>query len=160
MEKRISPLGYRTVLRGSSCSMDKAVTDFPDPDSPTMATISPRLTSKEISFNALLVPSSVSKSTWRFFIWRSGLMCVCFNLWPACRRQVYGLWPAFRRQVFGSHNSSILYKTQCILYSKSINQASYSVSYLLYFTFFILHSSLSLLKPQMPNRHSIIDQLL
>jgi hypothetical protein len=52
--------------------MDKAVTDLPDPDSPTIATVSPLFTSKEILLIAVIFPISVSKSTWRFFICNSG----------------------------------------------------------------------------------------
>ena len=60
-EKNISPFGYRTVL-GNNRRTDKAVTDLPEPDSPTMATISPRFTSSEISLTAVVLSSSVSKS--------------------------------------------------------------------------------------------------
>ena len=52
--------------------MDKEVTDLPDPDSPTSATISPRFTSREIFFKAFTVAVSVSKSTQSSFICNSG----------------------------------------------------------------------------------------
>ena len=37
------PFGMRPVWRGNSRMIDSAETDLPDPDSPTMATISPRI---------------------------------------------------------------------------------------------------------------------
>ncbi len=39
--KRTDPLGMRAVPGGSSCMMASADTDLPEPDSPTIATISP-----------------------------------------------------------------------------------------------------------------------
>ena len=56
---------------GSNCRMDNAVTDLPEPDSPTIATISPRFTVKEIVFTAVVVAISVTKSTLRSFMCRS-----------------------------------------------------------------------------------------
>ncbi len=44
---------------------------LPDPDSPTMPSISPRLTSSERPSTALTTPSSVSKWTLRSSICRS-----------------------------------------------------------------------------------------
>ena len=61
-EKSISPAGYRTVFCGRSFRIESAVTDFPDPDSPTIARISPLFTSALMSLTAVLVPISVSKS--------------------------------------------------------------------------------------------------
>ncbi len=44
--------------------MVSAVTDLPEPDSPTMANTSPRLMSKEMPSTGLTTPSGVSK--WAF----------------------------------------------------------------------------------------------
>jgi len=48
-----------------------AVTDLPEPDSPTMANTSPRCTSKVTPSTARTKPSSVSKPAWRSRIERS-----------------------------------------------------------------------------------------
>jgi hypothetical protein len=71
-EKRISPVAYFAGGEGSSCKMDKDVTDFPEPDSPTNATISPRFTINEMFFNAWVVADSAIKSTERFCMLRRG----------------------------------------------------------------------------------------
>ena len=52
----ISPGG-----RGISRSIDSAVTDLPEPDSPTMASVSPAATSKDTSSTAVTQPASVRK---------------------------------------------------------------------------------------------------
>ena len=55
------------VIRPPPCSTrritDSAVTDLPEPDSPTMATVSPRPTSKETSRTASTVRSVVANET-------------------------------------------------------------------------------------------------
>src|ERR1700753_3524121 len=51
--ERVSPISVITV------------TDLPEPDSPTMATVSPRLTEKETPLTARTRPSSVANETWR-----------------------------------------------------------------------------------------------
>src|ERR1700751_3081520 len=51
-------------LRGRP-SRVMAVTDLPEPDSPTMATTSPGRTLNETPSTALTMPSSVAKETWR-----------------------------------------------------------------------------------------------
>src|SRR5271168_3928932 len=43
--------------------MESAVTDLPDPDSPTMATVSPGETCRSSAFTATKGPSSVGKLT-------------------------------------------------------------------------------------------------
>lgn len=53
--------------------MDKEVTDFPEPDSPTNATVSPLDTVKEIFFTASVMPLSEWKLTCRFFICNNGV---------------------------------------------------------------------------------------
>ena len=55
---RISP---DSILPGSSMSLmtENPVTDFPPPDSPTMARISPSSTQKDTSSTALTVPLKV-----------------------------------------------------------------------------------------------------
>src|SRR5487761_1931056 len=50
----------------------REVTDFPEPDSPTTANVSPRETEKVMSSEALTTPSSVGKETNRFFTSRNG----------------------------------------------------------------------------------------
>jgi hypothetical protein len=45
--KRMLPEGCEALGYGSSFRIDKALTDFPEPDSPTSATHSPRLTENE-----------------------------------------------------------------------------------------------------------------
>jgi len=52
LEKKIFPFLYRAVFDGSNLRIDNAVTDLPEPDSPTMARISPRFTSSEICLTA------------------------------------------------------------------------------------------------------------
>lgn len=78
-EKRILPFLYFAGGVGNNCRIDNEVTVFPDPDSPTIATVSPLFISKEIFFTAEVVPVSVTKSTLRFVILRSG-------------KVVYGEW--------------------------------------------------------------------
>src|SRR5436305_11348793 len=48
-----------------SPSMVMAVTDLPEPDSPTIATTSPGRTLNVTPSTALTIPSSVAKETWR-----------------------------------------------------------------------------------------------
>src|SRR5262249_44480934 len=55
----------RPDCRGSSRMIDSAETDLPDPDSPTMATISPRPTSKDRPSTARRRPDPVTNSTSR-----------------------------------------------------------------------------------------------
>ena len=45
--KRIWPEGCEALGYGKSFRIDNALTDFPEPDSPTSATHSPRLTENE-----------------------------------------------------------------------------------------------------------------
>jgi hypothetical protein len=52
--------------------MESDVTDLPEPDSPTIATISPLLTCRDIFFIAEIFSNSVEKSTERFLICRRG----------------------------------------------------------------------------------------
>ena len=55
--------------------MDNEVTVLPEPDSPTMATVSRRFTSREIFLTAEVVPDAVEKSTLKFFISRRVVNC-------------------------------------------------------------------------------------
>jgi hypothetical protein len=48
--------------------MDNEVTVLPEPDSPTIATVSPRFISNEIFCTAEVTPESVTKSTLKSFI--------------------------------------------------------------------------------------------
>jgi hypothetical protein len=54
--KWMLPVGCDAVGYGNSLRIDSALTDFPEPDSPTSATHSPRLISKEIRSTASEVP--------------------------------------------------------------------------------------------------------
>ena len=58
----------------NNCKTANAVTDFPEPDSPTMATISPLFTVREIFCNADIVESLLIKSIERFSILSKVLM--------------------------------------------------------------------------------------
>src|SRR5258708_3606771 len=51
---------------GTSRRMEFAVTDLPQPLSPTIATVSPRSTAKDTPSTARLTPSGVRKWVWRF----------------------------------------------------------------------------------------------
>ena len=62
-EKKISPLLYVAGGDGNNCNIDKEVTVLPEPDSPTIATVSPVLIVKEMFFTAEKVSESVLKST-------------------------------------------------------------------------------------------------
>ena len=59
---------YLTVPSGKSCRMDSAVTDLPDPDSPTKDKVFPLAISKEILSTALKAESFDSKSITKFLI--------------------------------------------------------------------------------------------
>ena len=48
--------------------IDFAVTDFPEPDSPTTPKTSPAFTDNEIFSTAIILPSSVSNCTFKFLI--------------------------------------------------------------------------------------------
>src|SRR5260370_24219930 len=52
---------------GMSRNSDMAVTDLPQPDSPTMASVSPSSTWKETPSTARLIPSGVRKWVCRFW---------------------------------------------------------------------------------------------
>ncbi len=52
----------------SNCKIESEVTVLPEPDSPTIATISPLLTSREMFCMAVVVSDAVLKSTERFFM--------------------------------------------------------------------------------------------
>ena len=47
---------------------ERLVTVFPEPDSPTIATVSPEFTVSDTPSTALTIPSSVGKETWRLSI--------------------------------------------------------------------------------------------
>ena len=69
---RISPETYSAGGVGNSCRMDKEVTDLPEPDSPTMASNSPRETDMLIFFNACVRVPSVTKWMLRFLMCNRG----------------------------------------------------------------------------------------
>ena len=62
-------LGY-----GSSCKIDKADTDFPEPLSPTKATVSPGLIEKLAPLTAATWASPVPKKTSKSFTSKIGLV--------------------------------------------------------------------------------------
>src|SRR5260370_39996041 len=68
------PEGCDAVGYGSSFRIDSALTDFPEPDSPTSATHSPRLISNEIRSTATDVPLCWWKATERARTASSGWM--------------------------------------------------------------------------------------
>ena len=70
-ENNILPLIF--ACWGSNCNSDKAVTDLPEPDSPTIAIISPVATSNEISFTAFVTMPSAIKSIDKFCTCKRGL---------------------------------------------------------------------------------------
>src|ERR1700682_2156011 len=61
--KLTRPLGMRPVWRGRSRMIESAETDLPEPDSPTMATTSPRSTWKLKPSTARTTPRDVKKWT-------------------------------------------------------------------------------------------------
>src|ERR1019366_1746813 len=67
--------------------MDKEVTDFPEPDSPTIPIVSPRLRVKLISFTARVNPSSVLNSVTKFFTSNSKLFWLMYVLLGPCCRE-------------------------------------------------------------------------
>jgi hypothetical protein len=69
---KISP-ERNVAVGGSSLKTDNAVTDFPEPDSPTMAVISPLLTLKLMALSASKLPSSVLNLTERFRTLNKGI---------------------------------------------------------------------------------------
>ena len=60
---------YRTVPSGSNWRIDSAVTDLPDPDSPTKDNVLPFSMVKEISSTALKIESFDSKSMTKLLIY-------------------------------------------------------------------------------------------
>jgi hypothetical protein len=67
----IDPLTILAALLNKFITV-RDMTDLPEPDSPTIASISPRLKEKEISFKAGAVIPDPGKSTVRLFICMSG----------------------------------------------------------------------------------------
>src|SRR5215468_357546 len=63
--KRMLPDGCDADGYGSSLRIDSALTDFPEPDSPTSATHSPRLISNDTRLTAIDVPPCWWKATER-----------------------------------------------------------------------------------------------
>jgi hypothetical protein len=57
---------------GNNCNKERAVTDLPEPDSPTKARISPRLRFNEIFFTADTFSFSEIKSMQRFCMFSNG----------------------------------------------------------------------------------------
>src|SRR4029453_9517937 len=60
--KRIWPEGCEALGYGSNFRIDSALTDFPEPDSPTSATHSPRLTENETWSTASVLPNATERS--------------------------------------------------------------------------------------------------
>jgi len=65
---------------GNSCKIDNAVTDLPDPLSPTIAVIFPFVTVKDISFKANVDMPSSKKLMFRSFISSRGNIYAFENL--------------------------------------------------------------------------------
>ena len=73
--KRILPEGCEALGYGSSFRIDSALTDFPEPDSPTSATHSPRLMENETWSTASVLPNAmVATMTFLPFIVSSSVM--------------------------------------------------------------------------------------
>ena len=68
----IRPFGIFAVRRGNSRMIESAVTDLPEPDSPTMATTSPRFTVKLTPSTARTMPRVVVNWVWRSSTANSG----------------------------------------------------------------------------------------
>ncbi len=66
---------------GQSRRIDIEVTDLPQPDSPTIASVSPARIAKETPSTARLTPSGVRKWTWRFSTERSVMGVVSGVMW-------------------------------------------------------------------------------
>ena len=65
VRNRISPPTMRPGGFGISPMIDRLVTDLPEPDSPTTASVSPASSVNETSSTALTRPASVKKCVWR-----------------------------------------------------------------------------------------------
>ncbi len=65
-------------MPGLSCIIAFAVTDFPEPDSPTIPSTSPCFTDNEIFSTAVILPSSVSNLTSRLFIFNNSSIFYLF----------------------------------------------------------------------------------
>src|SRR5262245_29800105 len=70
----MEPLGWRALGYGKSCMIDSAVTDLPDPLSPTRAADSPRSMSNETWRTASTSPASTLNETERSQTESSGLI--------------------------------------------------------------------------------------
>jgi len=66
------PEGWEAAGYGNSFRTDSAVTDFPEPDSPTSATHSPRLISNEMRSTASVLPACWWNATERSRMSSSG----------------------------------------------------------------------------------------
>ena len=64
----ISPSTISPGGLGINLLIDIEVTDFPDPDSPTIPNTSPSYISKETLLTALAIPASVLKNVFKFLI--------------------------------------------------------------------------------------------
>src|SRR5919112_1576948 len=85
--KRISPSGYSAGGSGLSCIMERAVTLFPPPDSPTIPNVSPASSEKETPSTALTVPSWVLKWVLRLFTSSIATGYASLSEWPFLREE-------------------------------------------------------------------------
>jgi hypothetical protein len=60
--KRMWPEGCEALGYGNSFRIDNALTDFPEPDSPTSATHSPRRIENETRSTASVLPNATERS--------------------------------------------------------------------------------------------------
>ncbi len=74
--KRIEPEAMRPVSVGIRRRMESAVTDLPQPDSPTMPRVSPRASSNDTPSTARTTPSSVLNCVCRSRTWRIAFTAV------------------------------------------------------------------------------------
>ena len=80
----IEPPTMRPGGSGTSRMIDSAVTLLPQPDSPTIASVSPRRTWNETSSTALNSPELVKKTVCRFFTSRTLASARRFAHQPRC----------------------------------------------------------------------------
>ena len=81
------PPSTRAGGSGRSPSMVWQVTDLPDPDSPTIPTISPLSIENEMSSTALTVPERVWKKVLRFLISRNFISL--WQIWDQVHHEVH-----------------------------------------------------------------------
>src|SRR4051812_34491796 len=93
--KWMLPEGCEAAGYGSSFSTDSALTDFPEPDSPTSATHWPRRISNEIRSTASAVPPPWRNATDRSRTSSSGWLMASMRALPECLARIERVADAF-----------------------------------------------------------------